>query len=163
MEKERLEFTVGRFDHYYDSINNKSVVFLTLELFITGGLVAAYPTLLEKVNCGVCFHWLIGSILAAGLAIMLIVAWIATPFFGKSKGSLLFFKNIAEQPCNMFEQRSQSETATSALDDLRRQVYELACGLSGKFKKMKTAGVLLITQIFLFIPLIIIIIHNLKK
>jgi hypothetical protein len=163
MEKERLEFTMGRFDHYYDSINNKSIVFLTLELFITGGLVTAYPTLLAKVNCGTCLHLLMGCILSAGLAIMLIVAWIATPFFGKSTGSLLFFKNIAEQPSNVFEQRSQNETVTSAKDDLRRQVYELACGLSRKFRKMKTAGVLLIIQIALFIPLITMIIIYLKK
>ncbi|WP_300601908.1 hypothetical protein [Niabella sp.] len=163
MEQERLKFCVERYDHYYDSINNKATVFLTLGTFITGGLVAGYPTLLEKVNCGICIHLLMGLLLSLGLAIMIIVAWTSVPFLKSGGNSLYYFNDISAIPMSDFGNYSQSVTEADEILDLREQVYQLAAGLSGKFKKLRIAGYLLITQFFLFIPLIIVIISNLKK
>ncbi len=41
MEFERLIFCINRYDHYYDSVNNKSNVFLVISTFIVGGLITA--------------------------------------------------------------------------------------------------------------------------
>lgn len=58
MEKERLLLCISRYDHYYDSVNNKSNVFLTLSIFVVGGLVAGYSTLMDKVACNSYLHFL---------------------------------------------------------------------------------------------------------
>ena len=162
MERERLKFSVDRFDHYYDSINNKCNVFLGLSTFIVGGLIAAYPSLLEKVECGFVTHALMGTLLSLGLAIMIIVSTASTPYLSKSGNSLLFFADIAGQTEAQFQQLSAGETEAAAVEDMRRQVYKLAVGLNGKFKKLRVAGQLMILQFVLFIPLVIIIVTNLK-
>ena len=38
-EKDRLEYTINRFDHYFDSVNNKSAVYIAINTFITGGII----------------------------------------------------------------------------------------------------------------------------
>ena len=39
MEKDRLKYTINRFDHYFDSVNNKSAVYIAINTFITGGII----------------------------------------------------------------------------------------------------------------------------
>lgn len=163
MEKERLLLSIGRFDHYYDSINNKCSVFLALSTFIVSGLVASYPTLIDRINCGWFFHCLMSLLLALGLAIMIVVALASTPFRSSKSGSLLYFRSIAELTQQDFCRRSESETEDAYLIDLRKQTYALATGLESKFSRLRIAGILLVSQFFLFIPLVINILINIKK
>jgi len=163
MEKDRLKFTIGRFDHYYDSVNNKCTVMLTLSTFIVGGLIASYPILAEKVDCGPCFHGLMISLLGLGLAIMITVTSASIPFLSGRSNSLLFWRDIAGITETAFNTQSQAESAVDALNDLRSQTYHLACGLGSKFKLLRVVGYLMIIQFFLFIPLFLVIICNIKK
>lgn len=163
MEQERLKFTIGRFDHYYDSVNNKCTVMLTLNTFIVGGLIAGYPTMLEKVDCGACIHVLMTSLLLIGLAIMITVTKASIPFLGGRSNSLLFWGDIAGITETAFNAQSQNENQADALSDLRSQSYHLARGLRSKFRLLRIVGYLMIIQFLLFIPLFLLIISNLKK
>lgn len=163
MEKERLKYCIDRFDHYYDSVNNKSSVFLGLSTFIVGGLVAGYFLLDDYVNCGFWAHILMIVLISVGVATMIIVVTAATPFFGKDTDSLHFFGSIGCMEIDGFCTKSEEMIdADTELKDLRIQVHQLACGLQGKFKKLKIAGILFTIQFYLFLPLFIIIICNLK-
>lgn len=163
MEKERLKFCIKRFDHYYDSVNNKSAVFLGLSTFIVGGLVAAYPSILSLVNCGFFVHVLMLSVIGIGLGIMIIVIMASTPFLTTDTNSLHYFSSIScmtkDQYCN---RSSTTCTEEDELIDLREQVHQLSGGLNNKFKKLKWAGKLFTIQFCLFIPLILLIVFNLK-
>lgn len=163
MEKERLKYCIDRFDQYYDSINSKSSVFLALSTFIVGGLVAGYFAISAYVNCGFCIHALMVLLIGLGVAIMIIVVLAATPFLTKDADSLHFFGAIACMDAAGFGIKSAAPcTDEDELNDLRNQVHQLATGLTGKFKKLKTAGILFAIQFYLFIPLFLIILCNLK-
>ena len=162
MEKERLEFCMGRYDHYFDSINNKSNVLLTLEIFIVGGLVTAYPSLLEKVSCNLWLHLNMIILISAGVANLLFITWTSIPFLSKEANSLLYFGAIAQLTPDEFQTRSSGASTDAQLNDLRNQVHALATGLHRKFKRLQVAGYLLLFQFAFFIPLIILIIKNLK-
>ena len=59
MEKERLEYTVNRLDHYYDSVNNKTAVYIAINTFITGGTITLITQIVELPNQETiyCFFW----------------------------------------------------------------------------------------------------------
>lgn len=163
MEKERLKFCIERFDHYYDSVNNKSAVFLGLSTFIVGGLVAAYPSILNLVNCGFFLHIMMLSVIGLGLGIMIVVITASTPFLVTTIDSIHYFGSISCMTKDQYCNKSSTQCAEEdELIDLRGQVYQLSCGLAGKFKKLKWAGKLFTIQFYLFIPLILLIISNLK-
>lgn len=163
MERERLKFCVERFDHYYDSINNKSAVFLGLSTFIVGGLVAAYPSILSLVNCGYFVHVLMLSVIGLGLAIMIIVIMASKPYLTTDTNSMHYFGSISCMAKDEYSNRSGTAcTEEEELIDLRAQVHALSCGLADKFKKLKLAGTLFTIQFCLFIPLVLLIVFNLK-
>lgn len=162
MEKERLKFCIERFDHYYDSVNNKSAVFLGLSTFIVGGLVTAYPSILSLVDCGFLVHSMMFSVLALGITIMITVVMASTPFLSDKTDSLHYFGSIACMTKAQYDKHGSECTDEDELNDLRTQAHQLSCGLNKKFKRLKLAGSLLTIQFCLFIPLIIIIVTNLK-
>lgn len=162
MEKERLLLCISRYDHYYDSVNNKSNVLLSLGIFIVGGLVATYPSVMEKVVCNNWLHFLMGTLIALGVANLLILTWTSLPFLTSNKTSLIYFGSIAGMPINDFVSRSSARTPDEELQDLRLQVHSLASGLRSKFKRIRIAGFLLIVQVIFFMPLVAYIIKHVK-
>jgi len=162
MEKERLLLCLSRYDHYYATINNKNSVLLSLSIFLVGGLVAAYPSLLDKVTCTGWLHANMDVLLSLGLANLLLITTSSIPFLKKGGTSLLFFGSVASLSAPNFATQSAAETTESELTDLRNQVHALATGLHRKFTHLRLAGYLLLLQFILFIPLIIQIIQHLK-
>jgi hypothetical protein len=163
MEKERLKYCIGRFDHYYDSVNSKSSVFLGLSTFIVGGLIAGYFAAVPYIKCGFWMHVLMTVLISLGVAIMITVIRAATPYLTKDTDSLHFFGAIACMDGPGFCAKSAIPcTDEDELKDLRNQVHQLASGLTGKFKKLKTAGILFTIQFYLFILLFLMILCNLK-
>jgi len=162
MEKERLIFSIERYDHYFDSVNNKSAVFLALSTFIVSGLVASYPVLVDKVNCDGFIHSLLIVLITLGISIMIIVVRASTPFTTKEKGSLYYFNGVSSLTREEFINQSKIVSQEDDLQDLRIQVHSLANGLTSKFNKLKITGVLFIIQFSLFIPLIFLIVKNIK-
>lgn len=163
MEKERLQFSIQRFDTYYDSVNNKCTVFLALSTFIVSGLVTAYSSIIDAVDCGKYIHLLMYSVIGIGVLIMIIVIFASTPFLDSKKKSLLYFGCIAAMSRESFISKSKGSGSEEELSDLRNQVYDLATGLRQKFTKLRLAGRLFTLQFILFIPLLIILIHNIKQ
>lgn len=163
MEKERLKFCIGRYDHYYDSINNKSNVLLALGVFVTGGLVALYPFLVDKVNCTLCVFLMLGIEISLGLAAVLVTKTATTPYLSSGTDSLHYFGSVAQLSTQQFTTLSEQMTETQEIADLRCQVSALAKGLAVKFTRLRVASILIIIQFALFLPLLILLLTNLKK
>ncbi|HEY9488539.1 MAG TPA: hypothetical protein VIQ51_09410, partial [Chryseosolibacter sp.] len=70
--QEHLRFCIERFDHYYDSVNNKCALFLTVNTFIVGGLMAIHPTLQSTFDCGLWINTGFTIIVFAGLLSVLL-------------------------------------------------------------------------------------------
>ncbi len=161
-EKERLKFCIARYDHYFDSVNNKSNVYLTLNLFIVGGLVASYTTIMDLTY----WYWVIPTLLIIsmilGLINLLILVLASRPYLTDETNSLLFFQSIESMGETNFKKKSADESEDEEIEDLRTQTFKLASGLKSKFKKLYVVGNLFAIQIFIYIPLIILILKNLK-
>lgn len=162
MEKARLKFCIERFDHYYDTINNKSSVFLGLSTFLVGGLVAAYPYIISHTNPALLINLILILVIGIGLAIMITVILASTPFQGKNLESLHFFGSISQMQKDHYCNLSTNYSELHELEDLRNQVHQLSEGLASKFKKLSLAGRLFTIQFILFAPLIALILFNLK-
>jgi hypothetical protein len=162
-EKERLKFCIGRYDHYYDSVNNKSNVYLTLSVFVFGGLLGLYPTILEKTDSNLWVNILMLVVMVIGLTAMLITILSSRPYLTNETDSLLFFQSVSNMGQTEFELQSSTVTEDHEMKDLRVQTFQLASGLKAKFKKLRVVASLFAIQFALFIPLITLILNNLKK
>lgn len=155
MEKERLEYTVNRLDHYYDSVNNKTAVYIAINTFITGGaitLLTQIQKLLYKEN------WLLlsfASIIVLGVISLILLALASMPYFSPKSDieSLYYFASIGQKRPEEFFELSKNQSKKDDLNDLRNQVFILSKGLKSKFKKLKWACGLLIIQFVLLAPL----------
>lgn len=47
---EMLRHTMDRYDHYYDSVNNKGNLFLTLNTFLLGGIITGYYSVKSDIS-----------------------------------------------------------------------------------------------------------------
>ena len=159
-EKDRLILTISRIDHYYDSVNNKSAVYIAINTFVTGGLlvlITQTETLKE-----IWFWGLISLCVCIGLGIasLILLAIASIPFFSKEPNSLYYFGKIGSQRLSDFIEKSKNYTLKDDIGDLREQIHTLSTGLTKKFEKLKFVGILLVLQFIFLIPIIIFLIPN---
>lgn len=155
MEKQRLEYTVNRLDHYYESVNNKTAVYIAINTFITGGtitLLTQIQGLIDKENWLLFF---LAAIIALGVCSLVVLALASMPYFSPKSEveSLYYFASIGQKEPKEFFELSKNQTNKGNLKDLRNQVFILSKGLKSKFRKLKWACGLLIIQFVLLAPL----------
>ncbi len=49
MEKKRLLYTINRFDQFYDNVNNKTAIYIAINTFIVGLLLAVFNNMDEFI------------------------------------------------------------------------------------------------------------------
>jgi hypothetical protein len=143
MKNQKLEFIIGRYDHYYDSVNNKGNVYLTVNTFILAGMISGYLALESKYHFGLCMLLLfVASILFNILSITLTLMAIK-PYLNTKKdnvdGSAIFFGDVADYHINQYERMWNNMDETIWHKDLRKQATLLACGLERKFRYLSYA------------------------
>jgi Family of unknown function (DUF5706) len=166
---EQLKYLINRYDHYYDSINNKGIFYLTFNSFVFGGLIISYKDMTESVNLNFHINLLVVLILFSSLLGLILTILSINPFKGlgtKKKSetykSLIFFNSISDRKENDFKLHFKNQTEEELEDDFIKQTFELAAGLKLKFNMLSKAGYLITLEFLLFIPLLILIITNLK-
>ncbi|WP_026753669.1 Pycsar system effector family protein [Sediminibacter sp. Hel_I_10] len=154
MEKERLEYTVNRLDHYYDSVNNKTAVYIAINTFITGGTITLITQIQELPNQENYLLFFLAAIITLGVGSLILLALASMPYFSAKSEieSLYYFASIGQKEPDEFFDLSKNQTKKGNLKDLRNQVYILSKGLKSKFRKLKWACVLLIIQFMLLAP-----------
>lgn len=160
MEKDRLKYSIDRFDHYYDSVNNKSAVYIAINTFITGGIIVLLTQsdiVCRMSNIG---KFCIGILLLIGISNLILLSLASIPYFSKKQDSILYFGSISQMKQSEFNKSSKNYTNKGELKDLRLQAYLLAKGLTVKFTRLKFAGIMLVIQfVLLFIILFLILIN----
>ncbi len=161
MERERLKNSIGRFDHYFDSVNNKTVVYISINTFLAGGLLAGY-FVIEKYICEYqkLFDVLISLELLMGLVSLIILVYASIPHLSPESKSLLYFGNIGDMDYEDFTKLSKNQDKKGELTDLRSQVHTLSKGLKKKFTRLQYAGYFLLGEFILLAPIIIIFLIN---
>lgn len=161
MEKDRLIYTIGRFDHYFESVNNKTAVYIAINTFILGGILASYVNVEKHIKEYVYFFNInLSIVLAIGLITLIILIYASIPYFSKKPNSLFYFGTIGSQSIDSFIEKSKKYETKDEIKDLRNQVYTLSKGLNTKFIRLKLSGQLLVIQFIALIPLIIIFLIN---
>lgn len=165
MEKERLQFCIHRFDHFYETVNSKTNSMLLLSTFFTGGLISLYPFFSEKLNETnhlIISFWYLSVLL--GLISLILTNWSSIPFLSPCNDqSIYYFGSIAGLNENEFLTKSKEATPEKEVEDLRIQTHRLAKGLYRKFSVLKFAGWLTTIQIVSFVIFAIIFFLNLKQ
>lgn len=144
---EILKHTMDRYDHYYDSVNNKANVFLTLNTFLLGGIVTGYYSIKDQIVCGfdILFFVWIGTILC--LLSITFSLWATVPYLSKqadsANGSVIYFGNVANVSFQSFKQMYSDMTDEKRHEDYLQQVHLLALGLQNKFRRLQIATYLL--------------------
>src|SRR4051812_3672312 len=96
---EILKQTAGRYDHYYDSVNNKGNLYLTLNTFLFGGMITGYYSIKESLvgRSDVIFFVWTGFIFC--LLSIAFTLWAIIPYLSKQadsiNGSVLYFGNVS--------------------------------------------------------------------
>lgn len=161
---ELLKFIIGRYDHYYDSVNNKANLYLALNTFLLGGLATVYYGLGQQAGISrPCFIlmtiMLILNVWSITVALMATKPYNNTVTDNKD-GSLIYFGDVADYPANMHEKLFNDYNEDRQYKDLVTQTHLLAIGLKRKFKFMGTATYLLAGQILLTLIIFLLIINK---
>lgn len=163
---EHAKFAIERFDHYYDSVNNKGAFYIGLNTFLLGGLFVGFVTLYNQVAKPQYLWVMLICFALCGVISIVATIFAINPFLlsGKKKSrnrSLIFFGSIAEYQKENFIKTFLDQDSSRILNDTVTQTWFLAKGLDLKYKRLKIAGYLLIIQFVLLIPIIFCITKNL--
>lgn len=161
-EKERLEFCIQRYDHFFDSVHNKSTVYLTLSTFVLGGLVAGFTQMNNVIEYTTVFKFIYSIPIFFGLITVCLIIYASIPFLSKNSKSIFYFGGVAARMDEDFCSKSRTITQEEEMEDLRNQAHVLASGLLKKYDKLKIAGYLLLAQLISLFTLFIFITINLK-
>jgi len=144
---EMLKHTMERYDHYYDSVNNKGNLYLTLNTFLFGGIITAYYSIKESLvgKCDILFFvW--ASLICCGLS-LLFTLWAIIPYLSRQrnsiKSSLLYFGDVSNVSIGSFTNKYAEITEDKVYEDFLQQVHLLAIGLQNKFRRLQIATYLL--------------------
>lgn len=159
MEKDRLKYTINRFDHYFDSVNNKSAVYIAINTFITGGIIVLLTQTDFVYNMSKIGKFGVATLLLMGVLSLIILSVASIPFFSKKPDSLYYFGSISKMKQSEFNKTSKNYTEKDGLQDLRTQTYILSKGLTKKFTWLKLAGIFLVIQFILLLIILLTIIN----
>lgn len=162
MKKEDLHFLIDRYDHYYDSINNKSQFLLGLNTFIIGGSVALYAYVIEKHYKCEAIYWFIALILVLSIASATITLFAILPYLKSKKTSLLYFGSVAKYNESEYHEAVNNLSDDELYKDLSIQTNHLAKGLAQKYYLLRIAGWILLFEFLLIIPLLVICFKSIK-
>ncbi|WP_278020838.1 hypothetical protein [Flavobacterium ginsengisoli] len=110
-EKERLNFNVSRFDHYYDTINNKIAVYIAINTFLLGGVLGAYLTIKGKiVNFECVFEFLVVLFTFIGLITIAVLIYSSVPFLNYKSSSLYYFLTISQNSLEEYKKKVKRGT-----------------------------------------------------
>lgn len=144
---ETLKHSIDRYDHYYDSINNKANLFLTLNTFLLGGIITGYYSIKTTIDGKFDIMFFVSIALISCFASIFYTLWSIIPYLNKQSdsinGSQLSFGNVANVSMTSFKQMYDSVTEEKIYEDYLEQAHLLAKGLQIKFCRLRTATYLL--------------------
>ena len=166
-KNEHSKFLIERFDHYYDSINNKGAFYLGINTFLLGGVCAGYISLIDEIKVDVylttlCILTVTPCLISIFLTICAITPYLKDNYLNDDNPSLFFFGGIARHECQYFIEKYERLEEADILNDSVRQIHSLARGLNSKFSYLKKAIKFLKFEFIALVPLLLYILIKLK-
>jgi len=149
---DELKFIIGRYDHFYDNVNNKANLYLTINLFILGSIIAGYSALFAEASAPDWVQYLLFvPTLAFNLLSFIFVLLAIRPFTKKHQTteSLIFYRDVCNQEDQSLQQKWNDFSVTDWQCDLQMQAKVLADGLRAKFENLNIATFFIGAQVLL--------------
>ncbi len=140
---EILKHSMDRYDHYYDSVNNKGNLYLSINTFIIGGVITGYYAIKENIDEDshvILFVWI--TLLLSLLSLICTIRAILPYLSKKNKsntGSLLYFSDVANTSLKDFKDRYTNLKTDDKYNEYLTQVHLLSIGLKKKFRRLAMA------------------------
>jgi uncharacterized membrane protein len=156
---EHSKLVLSRYDHYYDSVNNKGTYYLTLNAFLIGAVFTAYTTFNNKIDFNNVIIWLMVLSVIAGFVSIIVTLLAINPFLksGESRRyqSLIFFGSISKMKEHEFTKEFTQQNDEAIKKDMLAQIHQLSEGLCSKYNKLKYAAWIVAVE-FALISIIVI-------
>lgn len=146
---DNLKFTIDRFDHYYESVNSKTNLYITLNTFVISAVSAASQNLLAQLGNSFWAKFLIVSIIVVASISLIYTIWSSIPYLRSDNDSVFYFGYVSRLSLKDLLSKLETSTTESITRDLGQQLHALAQGLENKFRKLRVAGVLLLIKFIL--------------
>jgi hypothetical protein len=164
---EHIKFNIERFDHYYDTVNNKGAFYIAINTFIFGGLCAGYISLHKELETNPWIWICIVPLLLCCLLSLIFTCLAIRPFTkgnytNDDKTSLMFFGGIARHELQYLKEKIMQRSEDEIIEDAIEQMHCLSKGLDGKFKNLRLASNFLQVEFICLVPLFFLITQNLK-
>jgi hypothetical protein len=163
----RTEFIFTRFDKYLDTVNSKGTLYLAINTFFIGTFLALLTTFSDKFKWTELTVFLIALFLLISFISIFIVLLAVNPFLksGTKNGiesSILYYGSVSEYDKEVYINRLKDIKDEDLKNDIGNQLYCLAEGLTSKYNKLFWAGRLIAIEFVLLIPIIVLLLINLK-
>jgi len=165
IDKEKLEwlkYSISRFDTYYQSVNSKIALYITLSTFIITAASAGGTTIIKQLDHNRNGPVLTLIIIAAAVAIFFTIK-ASIPYLKNHRESIFYFGYVSDLSHNDYEQKVKNLTIENNLDDLLCQAQLLAKGLKSKYFSLQIAGYLLLVDFAFITILSLLIITNIQQ
>ena len=152
-KKEELKFIIGRFDHYYDSVNNKGNLYLAVNTFILAGVLSGYLTLDAKCHFGNEALVMLVIVLALTLVSFVFTLKAINPFLSSQNASrsMLYFGDVAKTSRSNVTEYWENVSDSILFGDLIEQYIILSAGLLTKFQWLQKATLFIALEIAVII------------
>lgn len=164
---EHAKFIIERFDHYYDTVNNKGAFYIGVNTFIFSGVCAGYITLHDKMKSHIGdWEWFVlGLLLTCCIASTISTIMAIRPYSKDNHAhdgaaSLMYFGGIAKHELNHFKEKFTALNDSAILNDAMQQMHSLAKGLNRKFYLLRWASYFLTAQYCIMPPILFFIFKN---
>ena len=161
-EQPFLQFIIGRFDGFFDSVHNKANFWLAFNTFSLGGLIAAYKDFVAPL-CSSGYvrllDWELFMFLLANLTSTVFIVLASLPYLKRRDNppvsSAVFFVDVAARSRDDWHRHLDAATLATLRIDQREQAHELAIGLVRKYTRLNWGGGFLLGQVVMVFALCI--------
>lgn len=143
---ENLKFTIDRFDHYYESVNSKTNLYITLNTFIISVVSAISSKIIVQLGNTFWSKFLVISIIIIASISVIYTIWSSLPYLRSDNDSVFYFGYVSNLSLKDLLSKLEASSTESSAQDLAQQLHALAQGLENKFNKLRIAGALLILE-----------------
>ena len=166
-ESEKIEFAkfvIGRYDHYYDSVNNKANFWLAFNSFAIGVVLTTYKDVKDLVPSCV-ISWFNGGLISflviaiVSSFLILIASWPHMTFKkrpGRGGRSLIYFDDVAAFEVADYRKALDEADSQRLYKDFSGQTWHLAAGLNRKYRLLAWAGRLMAMLLVILAYLILV-------
>lgn len=149
---EHLKYAIDRYDLYFDSVNTKGNVYLTIMTFLLGGTLTIFHSESDKFQTGSILWSLLVLIILIQVTGIFVTLSAIKPFLKSgtkpNDRSAIYFGDVATFSIDEYRINYDNRDLSIAYNDYIKQVHQLAIGLKKKYQLLWWSTIIIGAQLF---------------